>query len=166
MILGGNPAAIVLPFNQCVVPQGVNGPVVIFITSDGQPLVNNVVDRATNTLVAGPTMVFIDTSSDLLDQLARPDASDSSDSSSVSSPVSDPSVSTIPATAASSIIQSISATTATATATATTSATLAISSPTATVSPPAGDTTTGPIDSGTVTVNGWTTVNSPPPPSS
>ncbi|KAF8811855.1 hypothetical protein BYT27DRAFT_7252377 [Phlegmacium glaucopus] len=61
MLLGGQPTSIPFPFNSCVVPPGINGPVAIFITSDGQPLINNVVDRATTQLVAGPLLTFIDT---------------------------------------------------------------------------------------------------------
>ena len=70
MIVGGASFAIVLPFNACVVPQ-VNGPVALFITSDSQPLINNPRDRATDKLVAGPTMIFVDPSADVLGQLAR-----------------------------------------------------------------------------------------------
>jgi hypothetical protein len=71
MMLGGQPFSIALPFDNCVVPTGVNGPVAIFITSDGQPLINNVRDRATTQLVAGPAMAFIDTQPQMLGQLSR-----------------------------------------------------------------------------------------------
>ncbi|PPR03319.1 hypothetical protein CVT24_012595 [Panaeolus cyanescens] len=71
MMLGGQPFSIALPFNACVVPEGINGPVAIFITSDSQPLLNNVRDRATTQLVAGPTIAFIDTRPQTLGQLAR-----------------------------------------------------------------------------------------------
>lgn len=65
MLLGGEPISITFPFDSCVVPQ-INGPVAIFITSDGQPLINNVVDRASTQLVAGPLLTFIDTDPQLL----------------------------------------------------------------------------------------------------
>jgi hypothetical protein len=71
MMLGGQPNSIALPFNNCVVPPGINGPVAIFITSDDQPLVNNVRDRASTQLVAGPTMAFIDTQPQTLGSLVR-----------------------------------------------------------------------------------------------
>jgi hypothetical protein len=61
MMVGGASFAIVLPFQQCVVPSGIDGPVAIYVTSDAQPLANNIRDQATNSLVAGPTMAFIDT---------------------------------------------------------------------------------------------------------
>ena len=64
MMLGGAPFSIPLPLDQCVVPSGINGPVAIYITSDGQPLLNNIIDQATNSIVAGPTMAFIDTEVD------------------------------------------------------------------------------------------------------
>jgi hypothetical protein len=66
MLLGGQPTSIPFPFNNCVVPSGINGPVAVFITSDGQPLINNVVDRATTQLVAGPLLTFIDTQPQVL----------------------------------------------------------------------------------------------------
>jgi len=71
MLLGGEAASIPLPFDNCVVPEGINGPVAIFVTSDSQPLVNNVRDRASTQLVAGPTFAFIDTQPQMLNQLAR-----------------------------------------------------------------------------------------------
>ncbi len=71
MLVGGQPSSIALPLKDCVIPQGINGPVAIFITSDGQPLINNVRDRATSQLIAGPTIAFVDTQPQLLGQLAR-----------------------------------------------------------------------------------------------
>ncbi|KAK7471219.1 hypothetical protein VKT23_002628 [Stygiomarasmius scandens] len=71
MLIGGMPASISLPIDQCTVPPNVNGPVAIFITSDDQPLVNNVRDRATSQLVAGPTMAFIDIEPQMLGQMLR-----------------------------------------------------------------------------------------------
>ena len=61
MLAGGLNATISLPIGQCVVPQGINGPVAIFITADATPLNGNVVDRQNQTVVAGPVMTFIDT---------------------------------------------------------------------------------------------------------
>ncbi|KZW04398.1 hypothetical protein EXIGLDRAFT_663928 [Exidia glandulosa HHB12029] len=61
MIVGGAVDSIVLPIDQCIVPQGVTGPVAISILSDPQPvLASNVVDQNQNTTVAGPTIVFVD----------------------------------------------------------------------------------------------------------
>lgn len=71
MMLGGQSMSIPLPMSQCIVPDGINGPVGIWITSDGQPLVNNVRDRASTQLVAGPTLAFIDTQPQSLGKLAR-----------------------------------------------------------------------------------------------
>lgn len=68
MAIGGAPVAIALPLSQCIVPNGIDGPVAIWITSDGQPLLNDVVDRATKTVVAGPTIAFIDTQPQALGQ--------------------------------------------------------------------------------------------------
>jgi hypothetical protein len=71
MIVGGLPCSISLPLAECFVPEGINGPVALWITSDAQPLVNNPRDRATDKLVAGPTIAFLDTKPQLLGQLAR-----------------------------------------------------------------------------------------------
>ncbi|KAH6896488.1 ferritin-like domain-containing protein [Coprinopsis sp. MPI-PUGE-AT-0042] len=60
MLVGGKATAIPFPINDCVVPSDINGPVAIFVTSDAQPLLNNVRDRATTQLVAGPALAFID----------------------------------------------------------------------------------------------------------
>jgi hypothetical protein len=70
MLLGGAHATLAFPINECVVPD-VNGPVAIWLTSDGQPLINNVRDRSTAQLVAGPTFAFIDTKPEVLGSLAR-----------------------------------------------------------------------------------------------
>ena len=71
MMIGGLPFSIALPLSQCVVPDGINGPVAIWVTSDSQPLLNNPRDRATDKLIAGPTIAFIDTQPQILGQMAR-----------------------------------------------------------------------------------------------
>lgn len=43
MMQGGFPFSISQPLGNCVVPEGLTGPVVIWITSDAQPLLNNVI---------------------------------------------------------------------------------------------------------------------------
>ncbi|EIN10272.1 hypothetical protein PUNSTDRAFT_142336 [Punctularia strigosozonata HHB-11173 SS5] len=85
MLIGGLPFAISLPFSQCVVPAGINGPVAIWIMSDDQPVAASPVDRDTSKLVAGPTMAFIDTISQSLPEAARTVSGTSSSSSSSSS---------------------------------------------------------------------------------
>jgi len=70
MMVGGNATALPLPLAECVVPQGINGPVALFVTSDGTPLANDVVNRTSDKVVAGPTIAFIDTNPQLLGQLA------------------------------------------------------------------------------------------------
>jgi hypothetical protein len=70
MLVGGAQATLSFPIESCIVPE-INGPVALWITSDGQPLINNVRDRATSQLVAGPTFAFIDTSPEVLGSLAR-----------------------------------------------------------------------------------------------
>ncbi|KAJ6543860.1 ferritin-like domain-containing protein [Mycena capillaripes] len=71
MITGGAPFAINLPLSQCNVPDGINGPVAIWITKDDNPLINNVIDRDTTSQVAGPAIVFIDSQPETIGQLVR-----------------------------------------------------------------------------------------------
>jgi len=71
MLAGGLPFSISLPFNQCVVPDGITGPVALWITSDAQPLANSAVDRSQSSIIAGPTMVFLDNKPEVLGQMVR-----------------------------------------------------------------------------------------------
>ncbi|KAF9268389.1 hypothetical protein L218DRAFT_853514 [Marasmius fiardii PR-910] len=73
MLVGGAAASIPLPFDNCAVPDGLNGPAAVFITADNQPLANNVVDRQTNNgkLLTGPAMLFIDVQPQMLGQMLR-----------------------------------------------------------------------------------------------
>ncbi|KAF7301262.1 hypothetical protein MIND_00691000 [Mycena indigotica] len=71
MMIGGMPFSINLPIEKCIVPPGVNGPVSIWITSDDNPLANNVIDRDTIKQVAGPAIAFIDAQPETLGQLVR-----------------------------------------------------------------------------------------------
>ena len=105
MLLGGQPTSIPFPFNSCVVPSGLNGPVAVFITSDGQPLINNVIDRATTQLVAGPMLTFIDTQPQILGEtVGIASGSNSSNSSSSSGSGSTITTQTISPAQASAII--------------------------------------------------------------
>ena len=171
-MLGGAPFSIALPFDQCVVPANVNGPVALYITSDGQPLANNIRDQATNSIVAGPTMAYIDIVSEALGSLARPSGgafSGSSGSSSSSAATStSSSVTTITPDQASSILASIepsatltvSASAATATATAAAGSNNAAAAGNSVVLAPGGPNMyTGPTGDGTLTVIGWSTVS-------
>ncbi|TFK56199.1 hypothetical protein OE88DRAFT_719953 [Heliocybe sulcata] len=85
MLTGDMSFSVTLPFSQCTVPSGINGPVAIYITNDTQPLLANVVERATVNVVAGPQMAFIDTDPQMLGSLATSGSSSSSSSSSGSS---------------------------------------------------------------------------------
>ncbi|KAH9483100.1 hypothetical protein JR316_0005201 [Psilocybe cubensis] len=164
MMLGGQPFSIPLPFDNCVVPDGVNGPVGIWITSDGQPLTNNVRDRATTQLVAGPTMAFIDTQPQMLSQLTRGSASGSSGSSSSDSAgapaASSVSTATISPAEASSIIASASATASAAgpNATASESTPQTDASVSTPATPGSPNTATGPSSDGSINVVGWSNI--------
>ncbi|KAJ7932778.1 ferritin-like domain-containing protein [Mycena leptocephala] len=80
MILGGMPFAYNVPLSQCTVPAGVNGPIALWITSDDNPLINNVVNRDTTKQVAGPAIFFVDTQPEALGALVRGGSSSGSGS--------------------------------------------------------------------------------------
>lgn len=145
-MLGGAPFSIALPLSQCIVPDGVDGPVAIWVTSDGQPLINNVRDRATNKQIAGPTIAFIDTKSEMIGQLAR-GASVNNGSGSGGEATS---TETISPDQASSILAS-------ATATASDAGATDVSNSSTDGLPPTANTETGPSPDGKTTVNGWST---------
>jgi hypothetical protein len=82
MLTGGLPFSISLPIDQCVVPQGINGPVAIWITSDDQPLNGNAVQRQSNAIVAGPLLTFIDIQQNVLSESIRTNGKSGSSGSS------------------------------------------------------------------------------------
>ncbi|SJL01393.1 uncharacterized protein ARMOST_04714 [Armillaria ostoyae] len=153
MLVGGAPFSIALPLSACVVPQGIDGPVALFITSDSQPLLNNVRDRATTQLVAGPTMAFVDSSPQTIGQLVR--SSVASSGSNGSNGTATVTTSTISPDQASSIIASASAETATATVAAATAAVSATNDSGAASTVAIGASANGPSADGKVTVLGF-----------
>ncbi|KAG5645266.1 hypothetical protein DXG03_006568 [Asterophora parasitica] len=156
MLVGGAPFSIPLPLSQCVVPEGINGPVALFITTDGQPLINNVRDRAQNKVIAGPALAFIDTKPELIAQVIRGASASGSNGQQQSST----STRTISPAEASSIVVSAGATATDAGAPAPTST----SSTDGYAQAPAGNGAssgagpnqyTGKSADGKITVNGW-----------
>jgi hypothetical protein len=67
MLTGSTTTALSFPIGECIVPEGINGPVVIFITKDPQPLLAGKDDP---TILCGPTIAFID-APDALGSLVR-----------------------------------------------------------------------------------------------
>jgi hypothetical protein len=82
MMVGGASESIVQPFNDCIVPEGIEGLVYLFATNDTQPLLNNVRDRFPGNIRAGPTAGFVDLKQQSLGALARGGSSESSGESS------------------------------------------------------------------------------------
>ncbi|KZP15098.1 hypothetical protein FIBSPDRAFT_1048337 [Athelia psychrophila] len=85
MMIGNLPSAVVLPYSACTVPAGINGPVAIFVTIDDQALANNVLIQTTVTVLAGPTMAFIDTITQDIDVVVKSGSASSSSGSGNSS---------------------------------------------------------------------------------
>jgi len=103
MLAGGMAFSLTLPFEQCVVPTGLNGPVLIYVTNDTQPLNGDVNTRFLGDVVAGPLMTFIDVQPEALGNLASGQNGTVINSSPLPGPVgvsggSDPSVVTATAT--------------------------------------------------------------------
>jgi hypothetical protein len=71
MLIGNADSAISLPLAECVVPEGINGPVAIFLTNSNQPIPANLNDQDASTIVSGPTIAFIDSQPDALAALVR-----------------------------------------------------------------------------------------------
>lgn len=71
MMTGGVASAAVFPIDQCVVPQGLEGPVYIYITNSTQPLLNSQQNQNVGSIVAGPTGAFIDTRKESASQLFK-----------------------------------------------------------------------------------------------
>lgn len=69
MLVGGAPFAIVLPYDNCVVPAGINGLVYIYAVNTDQPLLSNIQDQFQASIVAGPTGAFIDTQPEQISQV-------------------------------------------------------------------------------------------------
>ncbi|KAF5322863.1 hypothetical protein D9619_001244 [Psilocybe cf. subviscida] len=164
MLVGGAFSSIALPFDNCVVPAGINGPVAIFITSDGQPLLNNVRDRATTQLVAGPLMAFIDTQPQMLGQLARQGSDSNSPSSTSTRTISPAEASSIIATDAASATPAptgaASATDSAATASSTDAASSQVLSASAPSTPGKPNAFVGKSADGSIGVLGWSNLPS------
>ncbi|KAL5508543.1 hypothetical protein ACEPAH_6162 [Sanghuangporus vaninii] len=158
MLAGGMPFSLSLPFDACVVPSGLEGPVAIYVTNDTQPLANNPRDRFTGNIVAGPTMAFLDGAPETLSNLAKSGSAVSGgdvSGSATDTASTEISTSTISPDEASSILASASAT-----------GTASDSSATGTAEgensiPSSANTTTGPSSDGAIDVDGWTFVPNP-----
>src|SRR5262249_35066395 len=82
---GKQPATNSFALNDCSVPPDVDGPMVIWITNDSQPLSNNVLDRVTTQVIAGPAIIFVDAQIDSLGALVVNSSTNSSSSSAATS---------------------------------------------------------------------------------
>jgi len=69
MMVGGAVASIAQPMDNCVVPNGIDGLVYVYITKTDQPLLNDLKVQFQADIVAGPLGVFIDTKSNKLAEL-------------------------------------------------------------------------------------------------
>ncbi|KZT74495.1 hypothetical protein DAEQUDRAFT_720670 [Daedalea quercina L-15889] len=76
IMVGGSSTAMALSIDSCQIPDGLNGPAAVFITCDDTTLPTDVVQRASSqSILAGPAMIFVDTEVDLLAGLSKTGAS-------------------------------------------------------------------------------------------
>jgi hypothetical protein len=88
IMVGGDSNSRSFPIDDCKVPDDVSGPMAVWITSDDQPLANDVVNRDTTKQIAGPALTFVDSKVDLIPTLVRQtDASKTSSGSETTSTV-------------------------------------------------------------------------------
>lgn len=71
LIIGGSDVAIVQPLSQCAIPSDIDGPVMVWVTANDEPLKNSVQDRQSQPVVAGPQIIFVDSVTETLGQLVR-----------------------------------------------------------------------------------------------
>lgn len=66
MLVGGASQTVTLPLHQCIIPDHVDGPVYVWITSDSTPLAADINIRDGSSILAGPGLFFVEGSSSLL----------------------------------------------------------------------------------------------------
>jgi len=160
MMVGGAPFSINLPLAQCNVPQGINGPVAVWITSDDNPLANNVVDRDTIKQVAGPAIIFIDSQPETLGQLVRGSGTNSGATTTETTTISPDEASSIIAGAATQTASSSSSTDSSSDGSSSDGGANGAAAPPAAT--PLAITPNGQSPDGKVSVNGLSSVSRPP----
>jgi hypothetical protein len=160
MLAGGMPFSLSLPLSQCVVPQGLEGVVAIFITADDQPLNGGAVDRQSNAIVAGPVVTFIDIQIDSLGGLVR-DKGKSGSSGSGSSNSSSSSNSTSNSPPSSNSNSSVSSFASTTTVSPSAASAIVGSSPVSTVASSASSSASASAAPNNIIANGVSMVPKP-----
>jgi hypothetical protein len=71
ILTGDQNSTVVLPLDKCIIPSALDGPAAVYITNASVPLSNDILTRQNqnNTIVAGPTLIFIDSVRDELAEL-------------------------------------------------------------------------------------------------
>ncbi|KAN0140246.1 Ferritin-like domain containing protein [Lactarius tabidus] len=80
ILVGNLDVATVLPLSECIVPKDINGPALVWVTSDDKPLDPTLEVRATQQVVAGPQIIFVDSQIEALGQLVHNNSSSGSSS--------------------------------------------------------------------------------------
>jgi hypothetical protein len=150
MLVGGAAFALAFPIDECVVPDGINGPVAVFVTNSTQPLLTAQRDQFRKSVVAGPQFAFVDTQPQTINALVR--TPQNGDAPTI------PSTATISPAEASAVVTGASGDpTAATTLTAPDPAATTGASP-AVAAAGQANLATGPSKDGALNVNGWTTI--------
>ncbi|EIW82455.1 hypothetical protein CONPUDRAFT_153326 [Coniophora puteana RWD-64-598 SS2] len=139
LIAGGAANTTMQPADSCLVPAGVNGPMLVMLTKDTRDVGSKNRTAANDNIVAGPSMIIIIDEQDPLGQLVRPGESNSTSSTTTSSTTTSTSATSATATASAftTVLSAASASTSTTSTSASTSSvasTLAATSVTSTSS--------------------------------
>lgn len=69
MLVGGANETINLPLHGCTIPDGINGPVYVFLTSSSAPIAADINVQDASTILAGPGLIFVDALTTLLQEV-------------------------------------------------------------------------------------------------
>ena len=59
MIVGGRPVSHVAPAESCIVPEGMDGPVMVYLSGSGSPMQSNILQQNAAGILAGPGFVLV-----------------------------------------------------------------------------------------------------------
>ena len=59
MIVGGRPVSHVAPAESCIVPEGIDGPVMVYLSGSESPMQSNILQQNAGAILAGPGLVLL-----------------------------------------------------------------------------------------------------------
>lgn len=58
MIVGGRPVSHVAPAESCIVPDGIDGPAMVYLSNSASPMQSNILQQNPTAILAGPGSVL------------------------------------------------------------------------------------------------------------